>query len=109
MIDEYEKIVNEFIKNNKNLFFIDKIISKYGFCIIFENDEYLYLYYSKILQDKIDINVCTFNSGKELLEYVREVKTDHAINYEIKDMVQLIISLIYKHKIVLLKDIQNIK
>lgn len=84
--------------------------------IIICSDCYNGKYVSNIINDissgdLVDfyLNICdnsmVFSNILDVIEYLRQVKQDHAINFDLKNLVESFISDIYKNKLIDIKEV----
>lgn len=80
---------------------------------IFMLDNEYVLIYTEYLNNNFDIDKILNNAIKRssianMMNYLRDVRFDHAINYEIRDLIEPLLGEFYKNKKIGIKDIISV-
>jgi DNA-directed RNA polymerase len=80
---------------------------------IFMLDNEYVLIYTEYLNNNFDIDKILNNAIKRssianMMNYLRDVRFDHAINYEIRDLIEPLLGELYKNKKIGIKDIISV-
>lgn len=109
-------IIAELNSNKENIdkiFLNSIVVTKYStnkqIGIIYKIDDskivMSFLNYEDLSELNIINNSYEFSTLRDAMNYLREVRFDHAINYEIKDLAEPLLGELYKNKKVEIKDI----